>query len=132
MFLNILNDKQKNLFQKLAIKAAEANGIVELEEKNMLKCFAVEMNIEPFYSTDVSLDSLLAEIMDNSNEQILRIFTFEIIAIMISDSEFDEEEKRFVNLIISKFGIAREKADEMIDSLYEYMNIFNKINSVVL
>lgn len=36
MFLNSLSKKQKNLFMDLAIKAAEANGVVELAEKNML------------------------------------------------------------------------------------------------
>lgn len=105
MFLNSLNNIQKQLFQKLAIKAAEANGVVELEEKNMLKCFAVEMNIEPFYFTDISMDNLMQEILKNSNEQVLRIFLFETLAIIISDSEFDEEEKKFVDTLSSKFGI---------------------------
>lgn len=132
MFLNSLNDKQKNLFQQLAIKAAESNGVVALEEKNMLKCFAIEMNIDPFYSTDISMDDLLNEIIENSNEQVLRIFTFETLAIMISDSEFDDEEKKFVDVIVSKFGITKDVTNEMLDSLYEYQKVFNKINSLVL
>lgn len=132
MFLNSLNDKQKNLFQQLAIKAAESNGVVVLEEKNMLKCFAIEMNIDPFYSTDISMDDLLNEIIENSNEQVLRIFTFEALAIMISDSEFDDEEKKFVDVIVSKFGITKDVTNEMLDSLYEYQKVFNKINSLVL
>ena len=37
MFLNSLNNSQKSLFIELAIKAAESNGIVPIEEKNMLK-----------------------------------------------------------------------------------------------
>ena len=132
MFLNSLNDTQKQLFQKLAIKAAEANGVVEFEEKNMLKCFAIEMNIEPIYSTDISMDNLLAEILENSNEQVLRVFLFEILAIIISDSEFDDTEKKFIDTLSLKFGINKEKKDEMIELLYEYLQIFNKINSVVL
>ncbi len=132
MFLNSLNNMQKQLFQKLAIKAAEANGVVELEEKNMLKCFAVEMNIEPFYFTDISMDNLMQEILKNSNEQVLRIFLFETLAIIISDSEFDEEEKKFVDTLSSKFGISKEKTDEMLELLYEYSQIFNKINSLIL
>lgn len=132
MFLNSLNDKQKQLFQKLAIKAAESNGVVEFEQKNMLKCFAIEMNIEPYYATDTSMDMLLDEIIANANEQVLRIFLFETLAIIISDSVFDEKEKEFVNMLISKFGISKEMSDEMLESLYEYLKIFNKINSLVL
>lgn len=132
MFLNNLNNIQKNLFQKLAIKAAESNGVVELEEKNMLKCFAIEMNIEPFYSTDISMDNLMTEILDNSNEQVLRIFLFEILAIIISDSEFDDKEKKFVDELASRFGISKEKTDEMLEVLYEYLQVYNKINSLIL
>ena len=47
MFLYLINEKQKNLFLKLALKAAEANGVVELQEKNMLKAFSKEMGIKP-------------------------------------------------------------------------------------
>ena len=61
MFLNNLNNKQKKLFIQLAIKAAEANGIVELEEKNMLKSFAIEMNIPPVYNTENNLETILNE-----------------------------------------------------------------------
>lgn len=132
MFLNRLNEKQKQLFQKLAIKSAESNGIVGFEEKNMLKCFALEMNIEPFYSTDISMEKLLLEIMDNSDDRVLRIFLFETLAIIISDTVFDDEEKKFVDMLILKFGIEKEKADEMLETLYEYLKLFNRINALVL
>lgn len=131
MFLNNLNDIQKRLFQKLAIKAAEANGVVEIEEKNMLKCFAIEMNIKPIYDTDISLDNLLTEIIENSDEQILRIFLFETLAIIISDSEFDDDEIKFIDMLRLKFGIEKEKVDEMLEVLYEYTKVFNKINSLI-
>ena len=52
MFLSNLNNNQKNLFIQLAIKAAESNGVVPIEQKNMLKAFAMEMNTSPVYKTD--------------------------------------------------------------------------------
>lgn len=79
-----------------------------------------------------SMDMLLDEIIANANEQVLRIILFETLAIIISDSVFDEKEKEFVNMLISKFGISKEMSDEMLESLYEYLKIFNKINSLVL
>lgn len=75
-----------------------------------------------------SMDMLLDEIIANANEQVLRIILFETLAIIISDSVFDEKEKEFVNMLISKFGISKEMSDEMLESLYEYLKIFNKIN----
>lgn len=79
-----------------------------------------------------SMDMLLDEIIANANEQVLRIILFETLAIIISDSVFDEKEKEFVNMLISKFGISKEMSDEMLESLYEYLKIFNEINSLVL
>lgn len=132
MFLSNLNNKQKDLFQKLAIKAAEANGIVSIEEKNMLKCFSIEMDIEPFYSTDESTDEILDELANASNEQDLRVITFEILAIMISDSEFDDDEKAFVNSMIDKFCISKEKSREMQIVLKDYLDVCNRINKIVI
>lgn len=71
MFLNNLNDDQKKLFIELAIKAAESNGTVALEEKNMLKAFAIEMNMKPVYSTDKDIESIIDEIIQKSSEREL-------------------------------------------------------------
>ena len=62
MFLNGLKNSQKSLFMALAIKAAESNGVVPLEQKNMLKAFAIEMGITPVYHTAVSYTHLFSSI----------------------------------------------------------------------
>ena len=84
MFLNSLSKKQKNLFMDLAIKAAEANGVVELAEKNMLKAYGIEMEITPFYSSDCEIEMVLQEMKDISTESELKIVLFEILGILIS------------------------------------------------
>ena len=73
MFLNLLNKSQKRLFLELAVRATEANGVVEIEEKNMLKEFALEMQETPVYSTEKSTEYLLKLIKKDSSEKSLKM-----------------------------------------------------------
>ena len=132
MFLNILNEKQKNLFLKLAIKAAETNDEVTSEEEAMIDAFALEMQIEPIHSTDDALDEILQALKNISTIRDYRIITFEILGILFSDSEFDDKEKDFIKEICDTFGITKETVDEMIVNLNEYTNLFNKIVKLIL
>lgn len=132
MFLNSLSNKQKNLFIQLAIKAAEINGVVEFEEKNMLKTFAMEMDIAPIYSADnVTTEEVLNELILVSSKQELRIIIFEILGIMIADSEFDEKEEDFVNNMIYQFAVHEKEKEEMLVVLKDYLRLYNKIVGIV-
>ena len=132
MFLNSLSKKQKNLFMDLAIKAAEANGGVELAEKNMLKAYGMEMEITPFYSSDCEIEMVLQEMKDVSTESELKIVLFEILGILISDEDFDNSEKEFLNKVRTSFDISQEKCDEMLRLLYDYSSVYQKIVAAVL
>ena len=132
MFLNSLSKKQKNLFMDLAIKAAEANGVVELAEKNMLKAYGMEMEIVPFYSSDCETEMVLQAMKDISTESELKIVLFEILGILISDEDFDGSEKEFLNKVRTFFDISQEKCDEMLRLLYDYSSVYQKIVAAVL
>ena len=107
MFLNNLEKTQKQLFIDLAIKAVEANDIIEIEEKNMLKCFALEMDVQPRYKTEKGID--------------------EILGILFSDGEFDDCENSFTKYMIHKFGLSDEWIEEMITLLNDYTSVYKKI-----
>ena len=89
MFLNALKDSQKNLFLDLAIKAAESSDGISVQEKSMLKAFALEMRIPARYECETSKESILEELKSISTERDLKIIAFEILGIMFSDSEYD-------------------------------------------
>jgi len=108
MFLHLLNKVQEHLFLELAIKAAEVNGIVTDEETKMIDEFAREMMIEPFYVLDSSVEDILDKIDNLSFRKVKKICLFEVLGIMFSDSEYDDEEKKFMLETIDKFNIERE------------------------
>lgn len=132
MFLNLLNNNQKELFLDLAIKAAEANGVVEIEEKNMLKAFSIEMQIPARYETIKSIDEILDTLEKITAEKERRILTFELIGIIFADGQYDKREETFMSRVSEKSGISMEKIQEMIEVLSEYEKVYDKICNVVL
>lgn len=132
MFLSNLNNNQKKLFIQLAIKAAESNGVVPIEQKNMLKAFAMEMSISPVYKTDRDTEDIIDELIKNSSEKELKIVLFEILGIIVSDSVFDEKEKLFVENVVKKCNLDITLIDKMVKLLDDYTNVYKDIIDVVL
>ena len=132
MFLNNLNNEQKNLFLEFAIKAAEISRGMSLEEKNMLKEFALEMMITPKYETIKSSEEIIKRLTEISSKKDLRIITFEILGIMYSDSNYDETEKDFVFSIANAFGITKESVIDMDSAIKKYSELYSEICNLVL
>jgi hypothetical protein len=131
MFLNSLNEQQKNLFIELAIKAAEANGRVDVEEKNMLKAFAIEMSVSPKYSTDDETDYIVKKLGEISTQQELKIILFEILGIIVSDGEFDEQEKKFIKGIVEQYGMDYSSVEKMVTLIQEYAALYQRIADTI-
>lgn len=132
MFLNKLNSCQKSLFIELAIKAAESNGVVPIEEKNMLKAFAIEMGITPVYHTEREVTDIIDEIIKVSSEEDLKIILFETLGIIVSDNVFDEKEKVFINYIVEKCNMDINLVEEMVGLVKKYATVYQEIVDVVL
>lgn len=132
MFLSNLNSNQKNLFIQLAIKAAESNGIVPIEQKNMLKAFAMEMSISPVYKTERDTEDIINELIANSNERELKIVLFEILGIIVVDSDLDDKEKMFVSHMVEKCNLSAELIDQMVKLLDDYTRVYKAIVDIVM
>lgn len=132
MFLHLLNNEQKELFLDLAIKAAEANGVVELEEKNLLKAFSIEMQIPSRYKTEKTTDEILAQLSKISNEREKKILSFELIGILLADGTYDDKEKVFITQISEQSNIPIDEIEKMINVIDEYKAVYNKICDIVL
>lgn len=131
MYLHLLNEKQKSLFMKLAVKATETNGAVTEEEKEMLGAFAKEMQICPVYSVEEPEETILQDLYAISSSKALRIIAFEILGIMFSDMEYDKAEESFVAKMTRKFEIPKEDVMEMVVSISEYASACEKMTKVV-
>jgi len=132
MFLNNLNSTPKKLFIELAIKATESNGIVNFEQKNMLKAFALEMGINPIYHTERSTEKIIDDIIGSCSEKELKVILFEILGIIVVDGAFDDKEKLFVADFVKKCDIDMALVESMVNLLDKYVAIYKEIIEVVL
>lgn len=132
MFLNLLNNSQKRLFLELAVRATEANGVVEIEEKNMLKEFALEMQETPVYSTEKSTEDLLKLIKKDSSEKSLKIVVFEILGIMYSDKVYDSEEKEFIDNMVKAFELPQDLPEKYNQLIVRYASLYKEILTEVI
>ena len=132
MFLDVLNNDEKEWFLDLAIKAAEANGEVATEEIRMLHAFAAEMKIKARTKSDMELSEILKMFVDKSSKKSMKVILFELIGILFSDAEFDEQEKAFLNKVKNAFGFEDSLINEMISEINEYSALFAKICKTVL
>lgn len=57
---------------------------------------------------------------------------FEILGIVVSDGVFDDDEKNIVKNIVERCKLDTNIVDEMLNALYEYINVYKKIVSIVL
>lgn len=132
MFLDMLNKDEKEWFLDLAIKAAETNGEVAKEEIQMLNTFAAEMKIKNRIKTDIELSAILKNFTENSSQRSMRIVLFELIGILFADAEFDDDEKKYLELVTNSFGFGSSLTEEMMTEINEYSALFNKICKTVL
>ena len=92
MFLSVLSQNEKEHFLFLAMCAAEANGVVDEHEEEMLEAYCREMGIErPRDDKHPPLDNLLEWMAVNIDDTKKRIFVLELLGIVLSDEIYDEE-----------------------------------------
>ena len=132
MFLSNLKSRQKELFLDLAIKAAEVNSEMVFAEKNMLKAFALELNITPRYSTEKKTGDIIDELKHISSVVESKIILFEILGILVSDAEFDNREKEFISNIAAAFNMEKKIIDDMMNLIKEYALLYNRIYHFVI
>jgi len=132
MFLNYLEEDNKERFLKVCIHAALANGLFEEEEKDMLGAYCREMDIEEHIpETSESFDKLLKEIFDNATMVERKIFTLEVLALVQADGVYDEDEKNFMEKLTSNLGISDDILLKLNGLLEKYLEVGADMYSLI-
>ena len=98
MFLNMLNEQEKQEYLNLVVLAAHINGVLEDEEKIMIRGYQREMGLT---NDAIPVCSELDEAsvfrgFSESEVSHKKIVLFELIGLLLCDNEYDEDETRFV------------------------------------
>ncbi|WWU64266.1 hypothetical protein QJR26_14695 [Clostridium baratii] len=126
MFLKELRSNNKELFLQLSIHAALSNNIIEDTQKDVLNLYCEEIGINN-YELEVKMDlyEILEKINADTTYREKKIIILEIMALIMSDSVYDLDEKKFMEDIIKKLDISDEVLEEAINLVNKFNLIFN-------
>ncbi|MGV3073742.1 hypothetical protein ACEE21_01430 [Clostridium baratii] len=126
MFLKELRSNNKELFLQLSIHAALSNNIIEDTQKDVLNLYCEEIGINNYeLEVKMDLDEILEKINTDTTYREKKIIILEIIALIMADSVYDLDEKKFMEDIIKKLNISDEVLDEAINLVNKFNLIFN-------
>ena len=132
MFLDRLNDKEKEMFLDLTVYTAQANGVIEDTEKNMILQYCKEMGVA-FYDISKlhSLEEVIA-VFSKSSKEKKRIVLLEILGLCYADGDFDTVEQAFAKKFSQDIGLKDDLFDTLSRDIKEYSIILGIITGHVL
>lgn len=132
MFLDRLNDKEKEMFLDLTVYTSQANGVVEDTEKNMILQYCKEMGVA-FYDISKlhSLDEIIA-VFSKSSKEKKRIVVLEILGLCYADGDFDTVEQAFAKKFSQDIGLKEDVFDVLSRDIKEYSIILGILTDHVL
>ncbi len=133
MFLALLSDENKEKFIELCSLAADADGMVVEDEKNMIYAYCREMNIkEKFPENNHTLEEILASIKKDSTEQEQKIIVFESLGLLSADDEYTAEEEAFMQKILEAFEMSKESFNQMMSLFTIYKSVYKELWKTVI
>ena len=129
MFLNMLNEQEKQEYLNLVVLAAHINGVLEDEEKIMIRGYQREMGLT---NDAIPVCSELDEAsvfrgFSESEVSHKKIVLFELIGLLLCDNEYDEDETRFVIRFCDAAGMPLDEAETISQLAVRYFNVITEI-----
>lgn len=132
MYLNRLSNEQKELFLDLCIHASMSNNDFDEKEKEYIRQYCEEMQLDNVrYTAENELDAAVEKMIKISSETELKIVILELTALLLSDNEYDEMEKQFMEKMLTKANISSDVNNQIIASLKKLTDIYAEINSII-
>lgn len=132
MFLDRLNNKEKEMFLDLAVYAAQANGVVEEAEKEAIMGYCREMGVTFYDISKLHPYKEVTEFFSGVTKEKKRIIIFEILGLCAVDSETDDVEEAFISDLAENIGVPEDVFNSLKRDINEYLIIFQIIRGHVL
>lgn len=131
MYLNTLNEGQKNIFLDLCILAAKANNVVAEDEIAIINEYCNEMQIAARYEEERIFDLCIEDLKKDCNKRTIKIIVLELTALILSDNICDEDEEKYIQEFISRVGITKSEYEKTTKLLNKLSSIYSEINEFV-
>jgi hypothetical protein len=131
MYLNNLNNDEKNSFLELAKFISEVDGVTSFEEILVINQYLREMGFnEDFKFQFKSLDEIIKS-FEYSSLKNKKIVLFEMLVLVYSDNKFCIREEEVINLLVESFNINKEDYKELVDLTNGISLNLKKVSKVI-
>ncbi|WP_179315386.1 hypothetical protein [Winogradskyella undariae] len=131
MYLNNLNNDEKNSFLELAKFISEVDGVTSFEEILVINQYLREMGFnEDFKFQFKSLNEIIKS-FEYSSLKNKKIVLFEMLVLVYSDNKFCIREEEVINLLVESFNINKEDYKELVDLTNGISLNLKKVSKVI-
>lgn len=132
MFLNYLEGSNKEGFLKVCVHAALSNGILAEEEKEALAAYCREMDIDVHVpEMPETFDELVNQLSASTTAIEKNIIVLETLALVKSDSVYDEKEQLFMDTLANKLGVSEKHLAKLAELLDKYIEMGKDIYAAI-
>lgn len=131
MFLNELKSNEKELFLKLCVHAANANGLFVGEEKEMIRAYCSEMQITmPSVIEQTGEEAIISD-LKSASKKSKNIIILEILGLLQADNVVDEKERDFLKRVADGVGVDMDMVSSIENLLDEYKSVTRRIYEAI-
>lgn len=132
MFLNLLNQTEKDQFMKLAIAVIKVDGCTKEREEQLLSTYIKELQIPMCdFSEQYDILHIIEEIATKSTKQIQRIIFIELVALAFSDGNYAFEEKLLIQQLITAFQFEPAFVEQVINLEDAYISVYMSLINLI-
>lgn len=131
MFLYNLSQQQKEYTLDLFIHAANADEIFEESEMAVIKQYCDEMKIEMRTDTQNDLKTTIEKLTELSSASELKMILIELAALILSDDEYAEEEKKLMEEYVRISNISKSVSDRAFELVNNLTGIYRDMNDLI-
>lgn len=131
MFLNQLNQREKEAFISLSIHAGKANGVLEENEIVMVREYCQEMELPMYDDKDIAPLSDVYGVFKSSDERIKKIVLLEVLGLIYADGNYDDDEKSFVADFAEAISLSEQTVEDLTIVIKDYLDVLKRIGELI-
>lgn len=129
MFLNIMNNEEKEKFLELVYKVANADGDYAEEEQEIVNSYKNELEIDTINDNSTIIE--LIEYFANKNEVIKKVVMFETVGIVNADAVVVKAEKEILKNMNAQFALGKETYKQINDVAEKLQKVYDEIYNIL-
>lgn len=129
MFLQVMNQEEKEKFLELVYKVANIDGEYAEEEQEIVNSYKKELELETIADT-CNIEELV-DFFSAKNETLRKIILFEIIGLINADDKIEKSESYLLNTMIKKFEVSNEACNKIGKVAKKLQDVYDEIYDVL-